>query len=363
MAVPLTTVWDIEPHTQAKHEILKRYLRAWLPILSQGGFPRLLYIDGFAGPGRYSRGEDGSPVIALKAALDLKAKIRADVKFLFVEKEKDRAQVLREIVDDLQLPPNFTVEVAGGKKFEEEFRRVMGEFSNLPPTFAFIDPFGWTGAPFDIVKEIMCHQSCEVLVTFMYEEINRFITHPDQEENFDIFFGTKEWRGIKEILSPQDRSRFLHGLYRRQLLNQAKVKFVRSFQMRNRNNSVDYYLFYATNSLMGLKKMKEAMWKVDETGEFFFSDATDENQMILFSKEPQLDQLKEMTVSIFSGKEATCGDVERFVLTETAFRETHYKKILKDMEMAVPPELEPIHPPVSRRRGSFPDPNLILKFR
>ena len=49
-----------------------------------------------------------------------------------------------------------------------------------PPTFAFIDPFGWKGVPFAIVREVMSHQSCEVVITFMYEEINRFLSQDQQ---------------------------------------------------------------------------------------------------------------------------------------------------------------------------------------
>jgi hypothetical protein len=37
----------------------------------------------------------------------------------------------------------------------------------LPPTFAFIDPFGWTGVPFQLIKEILANKSCEVLFNFM----------------------------------------------------------------------------------------------------------------------------------------------------------------------------------------------------
>ncbi len=70
MAAPKTTIWAIEPHTQAKHAILKRYLQAWMPILSLARFPEVLYIDGFAGPGTYTGGEEGSPVIALRAAVE-----------------------------------------------------------------------------------------------------------------------------------------------------------------------------------------------------------------------------------------------------------------------------------------------------
>jgi three-Cys-motif partner protein len=82
---PKTTIWDLEPHTAAKHEILRRYVQAWAPILSQGNFPHLVFVDGFAGPGRYSKGEEGSPVIALKAVIDQPRPIKAKVDFHFIE--------------------------------------------------------------------------------------------------------------------------------------------------------------------------------------------------------------------------------------------------------------------------------------
>ena len=63
-----TTIWDKQPHTRAKHEILRRYLDAWLPIMSRYN-ERLLILDGFAGPGEYTDGSDGSPLIAVNALI------------------------------------------------------------------------------------------------------------------------------------------------------------------------------------------------------------------------------------------------------------------------------------------------------
>ena len=94
MTPPSSASWDIKPHTEAKHAILKRYLQAWVPILTQGNFPEILYVDGFAGPGRYSKGEDGSPIIALKEALKFKDKIKSKITFLFIEKNINIAQKL-----------------------------------------------------------------------------------------------------------------------------------------------------------------------------------------------------------------------------------------------------------------------------
>src|SRR5437868_3544213 len=66
VADPDETLWPLEPHTLGKHLVLRAYLDAWLPIMARWN-GRILFIDGFAGPGEYSTGEDGSPIIALKA--------------------------------------------------------------------------------------------------------------------------------------------------------------------------------------------------------------------------------------------------------------------------------------------------------
>jgi hypothetical protein len=228
---------------------------------------------------------------------------------------------------------------------------------------AFIDPFGWTGAPFSVVQSILRQPNCEVLVTFMYEEINRFIGLPDQEANFDIFFGTREWRSGINPAKPAERNRFLHDLYLRQLKEAAGANYVRSFQMRNAAGLTDYYLFYATNNLLGLKKMKEAMWKVDESGEFTFSDATDPNQLVLFSKSPRFDDLEKRITARFAGQEASVGEIEEFVLAETAYRETHYKRqVLKELEGTNPPRITIVNAPSNRRRGTFGDPSMSIRF-
>jgi three-Cys-motif partner protein len=367
MTAPRTTVWDLEPHTRAKHEILKRYLEAWTPILALGGFPEIIYVDGFAGPGRYSKGEDGSPIIALRAALVHQQRIKTQVVFLFVEKDPGRAAVLQQLVDDLDRPANFRVKVAAGETFEAAFgdllRSYTGRHKHLPPTFAFIDPFGWTGVPFSVVQRLLSYPSCEVLITFMYQEIHRFIGLPDQAANFDSWFGTPVWRDALR-LTGRGRERFLHDLYVKQLHQQAQGRYVRSFEMRNDRDVTDYYLFYGTNNLLGVQKMKAAMWKVDESGEFTFSDTTDPNQMILFAKRPRFDLLQKQLLEHFKGREVTVGDIEEFILADTAFRETHFKQqILRSLELGDPPGLAVTHARGGRRPGTYADKGMRVRFR
>jgi three-Cys-motif partner protein len=332
-------------------------------ILSQGRFPEILYIDGFAGPGEYAGGEAGSPIIALDTALSYTSPLTAKVHFLFVEEKHDRADHLRKLVALRALPANFHVIVEGGVTFEAAFEKRLPEFirsGRLLPTFAFIDPFGWTGAPFDLVKNILGQRSCEVFINFMYEEINRFIGHPDQVINFNIFFGTDAWSRCVGEGDPGQRNRCLHDLYVQQLHITAKAAYVRSFEMSNARDVTDYYLFYATNELLGLKKMKEAMWKADESGEFRFSDATDPNQLVLFERLPSLATLQTRLLAAFSGMTVSVADIERFVLVDTPFRETHYKRILKALEKAA--QLKVISAPPGRKIGTFGDPQMVVRF-
>ncbi|NKV10957.1 three-Cys-motif partner protein TcmP [Rhodococcus hoagii] len=110
------TVWSIEPHTVAKHELLKRYLDAWFPILSSWN-ERVLFIDGFAGPGHYESGEPGSPRVAVESALRRQSMLaNSRVMFLFNESDSDRFAILDECVPSKrQLCRRISVSIHGTK--------------------------------------------------------------------------------------------------------------------------------------------------------------------------------------------------------------------------------------------------------
>lgn len=361
---PKTTIWHLEPHTAAKHEILRRYLQAWAPILSQGNFPRLVFVDGFAGPGRYSKGEEGSPLIALKAVIEQSRPIKAQVDFHFIELDEQRAKHLASELSQLRLPRNLLAKVHGKRSFQEVFPEVWNSYAPIsgrprPPTFVFIDPFGFK-IPFSYVAKILRAQSCEVLITFMFEEINRFLSQEQQPENFDDLFGCRDWRKGRDIKVPKERVKFLHDLYQSQLVQTGGAAFVRSFAMRNERNTMDYFLFFGTNNELGLKKIKEAMWRVDESGTYTFSDATDPKQSVLFAAEPNRELLKRLILDRFGGLEAALSEIERFVVRDTPFRETHFKKVLQSLE--VDGEILPLDAPATRRRGTYADIKQRFRF-
>ena len=97
---PKTTLWKLEDHTLGKHRVLKNYMDAWLPIMRTWN-GRVLFIDAFAGPGKYADGEDGSPVIALNSLIKHSAisRMRGEINYVFIEKDAVRANYLNDVIN------------------------------------------------------------------------------------------------------------------------------------------------------------------------------------------------------------------------------------------------------------------------
>lgn len=330
----IPTIWELEPHTEAKHRIFREYLKAWFPILtlSKKQFQTLLYIDGYAGPGVYKDGEDGSPIIVLREAIAHVERCKQMkwttpiIKCLFIEKDKKRFEVLTEKLKEIDLPELVSYELVNADfRYMEEY---IIEFitKHSAPAFVFIDPFGYK-LSFNFIKQLMKFQSCEVFINFMYEFINRFLSRDGQQNVMKELFGTDEWVNLIGA-SKQE----IHDFYQRNLETYV-AKYVRSFEMRGKKDQTIYYLFYCTNSRKGLEKMKEAMWKVDGGGTFSFSDSTNPDQLVLFGNEPDFSQLKQEIISQFSKQTVTIEDIQDFVICKTPFLLSHIKTpVLRPME-------------------------------
>lgn len=354
-----STVWSLEPHTKAKHEILENYLKAWFPILSKNS-GRLVYLDGFAGPGIYEGDEFGSPIIAMKTVIEHSLRDRfKEIVFAFIEKDKIRAAKLKEVISDNfpELPENLDYEVIC-KEFksvlEEILDRLESKNASLAPTFAFIDPFGYSGLPLKLIARMMQHKKCEVLITFMVGFINRFTADKSKEPALNDLFGTDEWKKVRDLTDPEKRRRFLLDLYKTQLMSVGGIKYVRSFEMVNSKNQPIYYLVYGTKHQLGLEVIKEAMWKVDDRGLYRFSDLTDVNQkyLVSYQTEQWIPKGAELVYEQFKGKTVSKSKVKKFVITETPYR--YRKPILEHLEKEYnPPKICNV---VGRKRiYSYPD--------
>ncbi len=358
----LPTIWNIKNHTLAKHEILKEYLKGWFPILSRYS-DRIVFLDGFAGPGVYQGGEDGSPIIAIQTALENK-QIRegAEIVFIFIEENKERSEVLQQTLKNKfpDLPSNIKHYVITGNfasSLNDQLDELELEGKNLDPTLAFIDPFGYSDCPIDLITRIMQYEKCEVFITFMSGFLNRFLDQ-QHEHAIDLLYGTKEWRKVREIHSTQ-RIEFLLSLFVDQLKFRAQTNFVRPFTMKDESGRTIYHLIFGTKHWKGMNVMKMSMLKVVDSGTYQFADKIDNKQTYLFNVEDDNWHAKcaEKIVQKFHGRTVAVEEIRDFVLADTPFR--LWKSALKYIEKNNPKQFKEIHN--RKRKSSFPD-RCIIEF-
>jgi three-Cys-motif partner protein len=365
MAKPKTSLWDADEHTLAKHAILREYLEAWLPIMSRRN-PRLLLIDGFAGPGRYLGGEEGSPLIMLRTLLDHNAlphMAATTFSFLFIEQDPDRIDHLRDEITALgALPANVRVLPPVQANFSDVmvdlFNRMKG--FGLVPTFAFIDPFGYKDTNVDLTGKILSFPKCEVLIYLPLYNIARFVNQPEQEKVLANLYGDDSWKVACAVEGFENKQDALHDLFAAALGKHAT--YVRSFEMMGKAANTGYHLFFASSSETGLRKMKDAMWQVDARGGSSFRDSTIRGQAVLFKDEPDYSILLCMLQEQFGDREFTIEEAERFTLVQTPFRDDGHLKTptLKPAERAE--LLIAWNRDGSKRRGMFYPAGTMLRF-
>ncbi|GGM63333.1 hypothetical protein GCM10011608_55730 [Micromonospora sonchi] len=229
--------WDCPPHTKAKHDMLASYLNGWFPILASWN-GRVLYFDGFAGRGRYTDGSEGSPLVALRHLVEHRAFSQMrhrEFVFYLVEANKDNAASLDREIAALKAEkapwPDNVKPIVINEKFDVQatamIERLREQKRRMAPTFAFVDPFGYSGLPMDLLAELLNYGRSEVFVNFMVGHVQRFIERVGQERAMRDLFGLS----VEEVLDGYDgtgdRIAHLKTVYERQLQKKAGFPYVR----------------------------------------------------------------------------------------------------------------------------------------
>jgi three-Cys-motif partner protein len=333
-------LWNLEPHTAAKHRVLRSYLDGWIPVMAQQALriatpeaPRLLLVDGFAGPGRYATGEPGSPLIMLEALIEHSAFERlGGVKFIvmFIEHDKRRVEHLESEIAALgPLPSNVAVKIRHGE-FETTFGSLLDEVTGrgmrLVPTFAFIDPFGYSTSPMSLNGRLLDFPRCEVLSFLPLSFVHRFVGRDRQESAMNSLFGCEDWKAAISLKGAQ-RTTYLLELFEAQLSKNTGVQHVRSFALQTQDGE-DYRLVFGLGHVRGLEIAKDAMWKVDPVSGTSYKATTESGQEVLFgpadtvSTTPLLEELRLK----FAAEWFTIEQAEACTLLDTPFRKGQLRR-------------------------------------
>ena len=327
-------LWPLEPATAAKHRLYKRYLDAWWPILlqprSRDGWlwPRVTYLDAFAGPGRYLGGEEGSPVFALQRLLRHDAAERMHlsrdrVRLLFMEKRRDRYQYLQGelerrfgALDELPVwPEAYHAEAGADAEGLLEKTSAWGH-----PILAVFDSWGNVNVPLRLIGRLARNPASEVIVTFGPNWFSRRENlEPDRLDM--VFGGRKYWEPANQEQRTDERWRAWLATYRA-ALRRAGFRFQLHFQIVPKTG-LPLYLVYGTNHEKGVEVMKDAMWEVDGNDGMGFADprtrgAPLPGQEMLLWGGPKNPELLELVRQRLEDGPVSLADLGHWLLVETA---------------------------------------------
>jgi three-Cys-motif partner protein len=252
---------EIGRWSEVKLDILKRYAVEYSKILSNWKNPTFthVYIDAFAGAGYHlskASGEmvPGSPLNALVVNPPFR-------EFHLVDLDGDKIDGLRALIGDRK-----NVHLYHGDcnlvLLQQVFPKV--QFKDYRRGLCLLDPYKLT-LNWNVIQEAGTMESLDVFMNFPIHDINRTVLHRRPEgvsaaniARMNAYWGDDSWRELAydenlNLFGDADfekvsNQRFAEA-FRQRLKKVAGFKRVPDpLPMKNRNNSVVYYLFFASHN-------------------------------------------------------------------------------------------------------------------
>jgi len=249
--------------TSTKHFILRRYLQALVfKVLRDWD---VTYVDGFSGPWKSKTSDfsDTSFMIAIEVLKDAQKKIfdqtgkRRKIRCFFSESNRTAYKQLEAAVAPHHKPEeDFEIKTFCGE-FEDavaEIEMLIG--SSFP--LIFIDPTGWTGYPFEKIKPLFHRPKVEVLINFMYDFVNRFVSSSDESTIASLgpILGGQGWR--ERLNTSLPRGAAVENLFRETLRTAGDFAFVVSTKIdKSTIDRPHFIIAYGTKSREGLVAFRQ----------------------------------------------------------------------------------------------------------
>lgn len=271
--------------SKRKDLILSYYLAPYTPKVATQGKP-ILFVDGFAGPGRFNDGDIGSPlIIATHLDKALKKGLRVNARMLAIEAD---TELHTRLESNLK---GFDFAETRHSSFLESIAEIQ-QLSLTHSVFLYVDPWAIEGldwAALDGVFQLLgSGSSIEMLLNFNVqafarrarsalklskpestdegavddEDWERAVQLDVQADRLDAVAGGNWWREI--IIKSQDFSKELEDItqgYCDQLRSRFREVFVHSIKAKESHVVPKYVLIFASRSDYALPLINDAAVK------------------------------------------------------------------------------------------------------
>ena len=345
--------FHIEPfdeRTQVKLELLKLYVRSWLPVFmskKEVYWKDIFIYDFFSGAGMDSKGKLGSPLIILnelKGYCPTIVEKGLKVRLLFNELQEDVLDNLKSKVADFftdcraksefncckacskENKCPFTV-IFEQKEFKPLFSELYPSIRTKPklPRFMFLDQFGIK----QITQEIFQKLTALTRTDFLFFISSSFVRRFAELEEFKQYL--KVSKEDFDESQPEHCHRIILDYYKSMTHNSDY--FLAPFSIRKVANI--YGLIFGSNNPIGMEKYLDAAWSIDKnTGEANFNidnDSILSGQPSLFPEDnvvKKVDVFERNLLKWLKEGERTNEEIYLFALS-SGMRKTHATEILK----------------------------------
>lgn len=257
-------------HSAVKHTLLKGYLEKLLFIKGETGTQEITYVDCFAGP--YNDESEDIQATSIAISLDILKKVREAlaargkyIRFRAIYVEEDDARYVRLKAHLESKCPSgiqpFPIHGDYAKKVDE----ILQKCGNNSFVFFFIDPFGWTDVGIPRLGKLLKRPKSEFLITFMYEDFNRFVAKTGLRQQVSELLGALSEEDFQKFsyLQPKGREKFIVHKYCEQIMaamgpDDARRSRTYSAVVKNRGKErTKYHLVYGTRHPKGIIEFAE----------------------------------------------------------------------------------------------------------
>lgn len=261
--------YEGRPQALVKHTFLHQYLPA-LANKVCSTWNCFTYVDGFAGPWQTAdetNFADTSFGIALTSMADAQRfqsdnrarKIRMVAHL--IERDNEAFEKLRWLADRF---PTIEVRTYHGD-FHTHLPAILSSLQTDCFCFSFIDPKGFS-LDLSLLQPLLARPSSEVLVNFMFDFVNRFVSHPNPAivDVISRLIPGADWQQALDIsraagATPKVREEILVDAFRTAIRSTGNYNYVTSLVVQK--PLVDrtlYHLVFGTRSRQGLSVFRDS---------------------------------------------------------------------------------------------------------
>lgn len=300
--------------TKLKLEIFRMCFREWLPVfIHLDWMERIFIYDFFAGSGKDSQGNSGSPIVLLEEAMGenrmyCSKSVKNKVVFAFNEKinrknlelQKNVNHHISECLNNCNIEECVYEHHFGNFDFKEAFSRpkVKEIFANSKyGKFVLLDQYGFGQVDNEVFQKLVTSPKTDFIFFISSFFIRRFKDH----EYTQKYFQTNELNF--DETKPKECHQVLAN-YFRNLVPENLEYYIHHFTIKKGSNY--YGLIFGTGHTFGMEKFLKVCWELDKySGESNFNINNDFEPGSLFHTETETVKLvkvkSELKDEILSG--------------------------------------------------------------